>query len=109
MQHALIISRMPLNPQRQLLTLAIDHTDSSFYGTTNTELFRIDRLSGAVSLVGGATGHVVDRGLTFDRDGNLFGIGTNGSTFVMIDKLTGMSSLISNPPACALEDIAVTA
>ena len=41
--HAVIVSRISLNPQRELLTLAIDPTDGSFYGTTTTELFRIDR------------------------------------------------------------------
>jgi hypothetical protein len=101
-----VVSRVPLNPQRKLVTLAIDPTDGAFYGTTTSELYRINPSTGALSLVG-LTNLVVSRGLTSDLEGNLFGIGGSGNTLHRVDKSTGLAEAIFDLPAAHLGDIAV--
>jgi hypothetical protein len=102
---AAIASRVSLPPQRAINTLAIDPSDGSFYGTTTNELVRINRETGAISQVG-VINHLSYRGLTFDREGKLYGIGNFGTTLIAIDKLTAQTEQLFTLPKI-FDDIAV--
>jgi sugar lactone lactonase YvrE len=75
-------------------SLAIDPTTGFFYGATTSNLYRIDKSSGATTSVG-PTSLPVDRALGFDAFGNLFGISGN-TNLVSVDKSTGATSLIQD-------------
>jgi hypothetical protein len=90
-----ITATVPVSVVASLIrSLAIDPTTGFFYGATTTNLYRIDKTSGATTLVG-PTSLPVDRALGFDAQGNLYGI--SGSTnFVAVDKSNGATSVIKD-------------
>lgn len=105
----------PVGPTGDIMVgLAFDPTDGQLYGSVGGFLpnvadgiYRIDKNTGAATLVGttgigGATPDIV-----FDEDGSLFGSKGGGDTsLISIDKSTGAGTVVGNFGASSLSGLA---
>lgn len=99
------LSEVAINTPSFVRSLSIDPTDGRFYGTTASDLYTIDPLSGDASLIGPTTGWSVDKALAFNRTGNLFGVGKENK-LVSIDKTSGATSLVATLDVNRMEGLA---
>ncbi len=100
-----LVSMVNINLVNTVETLAIDPIDGGFYATTASALYRLNPNTGVATLVGNTTVQV-EKGLGFDVQGNLYGVG-NGNNLVAIDKSNGATSVIDTLALSRMEDIAV--
>lgn len=102
---AKVLSTKAIVSPETISTLAIDPTTGFFYGASLNNLYRIAPATGVATLVG-ATTQPVNKGLGFDKLGNLYGIG-NENRLSAVNKTTGAASLIATLALYRVEDIAV--
>ncbi|MEM7312720.1 MAG: hypothetical protein AAF497_06180 [Planctomycetota bacterium] len=101
---ATLASRVSIQSDDPILTLAIDPADGTFFGTTETSLVELDPLTGAVSVVG-ETSLPIDSALAFDANGLLYGV-SGSSTLVQLSKMRATVAVVGEIGAGLIGDIA---
>jgi hypothetical protein len=95
----------PINVPSFLRTLAIDPTNGRFYATTDASLYTLDPQTGSAALVGPTTGVTVNKALSFDGNGQLYGVGMENK-LVAIDKTSGARSPVGTMALYRIEGMA---
>jgi hypothetical protein len=100
-----LLSNKLLDAPSPITSLAMDPTSGHMFGASNAALYQISIGTGQTTLIG-PTSSSVAKGLGFDLDGNLYGIGGE-NVLVTVNKSTAAINVIAPMNVNRMEDIAV--